>query len=118
MSDERDAYLALTQVPGLGPARLQTLLAACHTPLGAHSAPFALLCTVPGVSRALATEIKRTPLAAGRRLARGRVLRAAVHSLVATGGLVGRVPHAAGASSSRSDARGVCDPTAFLLSDQ
>jgi DNA processing protein len=69
MSDERDAYLALTQVPGLGPARLQTLLAACHTPLGAHSAPFAFLCTVPGMTSACATAIKQTPLATGRLLA-------------------------------------------------
>ena len=69
MDRQRLAYLALTQVPGLGPARLKTLLDACHTPLGAHSAPFALLCTVPGISRALASEIKRTPLAAGRRVA-------------------------------------------------
>jgi DNA processing protein len=69
MDDQRLAYLALVQIAGMGPARLQALLAACHTPLGAHSAPFALLCTVPGISRALATEIKRTPLAAGRRVA-------------------------------------------------
>src|SRR5215211_7577615 len=69
MSDERDAYLALTQVPGLGPARLQNLLAACHTSLGAHAAPFAFLCTVPGITSACATAIKQTPLAAGRRLA-------------------------------------------------
>lgn len=69
MDDQRLAYLALVQVSGMGPARLQTLLDACHTPLGAHSAPFAFLCTLPGISRACATEIKRTPLAAGRRLA-------------------------------------------------
>ena len=69
MSDERDAYLALTQVPGLGPARLQILLEACHTPLGAHSAPFAFLCTLPGMTAACATAIKQTPLVTGRRLA-------------------------------------------------
>ena len=69
MSDERDAYLALTQVPGLGPARLQTLLAAFQTPLGAHSAPFAFLCAVPEMTTACATAIKQTPLATGRRLA-------------------------------------------------
>lgn len=69
MSDERDAYLALTQVPGLGPARLHTLLTACHTSLGAHSAPFAFLCALPGFTNACATAIKETPLAAGRRLA-------------------------------------------------
>ena len=69
MSEQRDAYLALTQVPGLGPARLQILLDACHTPLGAHSAPFAFLCTLPGMTSACATAIKQTPLVTGRRLA-------------------------------------------------
>lgn len=69
MTDERDAYLALTQVPGLGPARLQILLEACHTPRGAHSAPFAFLCALPGMTAACATAIKQTPLSTGRRLA-------------------------------------------------
>jgi DNA processing protein len=67
-NDERLAYLALAQVPGLGPARLQTLLDICHTPLGAHSAPFAFLSTLPGITRACATAIKDTPLSAGQRL--------------------------------------------------
>ena len=69
MDDQRLAYLALVQVSGMGPARLQTLLDACHTPLGAHSAPLAFLSTLSGIGCACATEIKRTPLAAGRRLA-------------------------------------------------
>ena len=69
MDDERLAYLALAQVPGLGPARLQSLLDACLTPLGAHSAPFAFLCTLPGITSACATAIKQTPLRAGRELA-------------------------------------------------
>jgi len=69
MDDERLAYLALAQVPGLGPARLQTLLDACLTPLGAHSAPFAFLCALPGITCACATAIKQTPLRAGRELA-------------------------------------------------
>jgi DNA processing protein len=69
MDDQRLAYLALTQVPGLGPARLQTLLDACLTPLGAHSAPFAFLCSLPGITGACATAIKQTPLRAGRELA-------------------------------------------------
>jgi Predicted Rossmann fold nucleotide-binding protein involved in DNA uptake len=68
MDSERLAYLALTQVPGLGPARLAALLDACHTPLGAHSAPFAFLCTIPGITPACATAIKATPLATGREL--------------------------------------------------
>jgi DNA processing protein len=68
MDDERLAYLTLAQVPGLGPTRLQTLLDACHTPLGAHSAPFAFLCNLPGITCACATAIKETPLHAGRDL--------------------------------------------------
>ena len=56
------------QVPGLGPARLQTLLSACLTPLGAHSAPFARLRALPGMTGACATAIKSTPLRAGRAL--------------------------------------------------
>src|SRR6266511_5717856 len=68
MDRQRLAYLALTQVTGLGPSRLQTLLDRCHTPLGAHSAPFAFLCTLPGITPACATAIKETPLATGRQL--------------------------------------------------
>src|SRR4051794_30843421 len=69
MDTERLAYLALVQVPGLGPARLRTLLDAFNSPLGAHSAPIAFLSTLPGMSHACACAIKATPLAAGRRLA-------------------------------------------------
>ncbi|HKT61494.1 MAG TPA: DNA-processing protein DprA [Gemmatimonadales bacterium] len=68
MDRQRLAYLALTQVPGLGPARLKTLLDACHTPLGAHSAPFAFLCRLPDMPLDCATAIKAMPLAAGRHL--------------------------------------------------
>ena len=66
MTGERLAYLALTQVPGMGPARLQTLLASCSTAIGAHSAPFEFLSTLPGFSRAFATAIKSTPLSTGQ----------------------------------------------------
>jgi DNA processing protein len=68
MDDQRLAYLALTQVPGLGPARLDTLLSEFSTPLGAHSAPFEFLCTLPGFSRACASALKATPLDTGLRL--------------------------------------------------
>ena len=67
MTEEQLAYLALTQVPGMGPARLAALLTAYPSPLGAHSAPFELLCTVPGFSRAMATALKETPLAIGQK---------------------------------------------------
>ncbi|HET6836521.1 MAG TPA: helix-hairpin-helix domain-containing protein, partial [Gemmatimonadales bacterium] len=66
MTSERLAYLALTQVPGMGPARLKTLLAAYPTANGAHSAPFEFLCALPGFSRAFASAIKSTPLETGR----------------------------------------------------
>jgi DNA processing protein len=68
MDDQRLAYLALTQVPGMGPARLQTLLSAFPTPLGAHSAPFEFLCHLPGFSSACASALKATPLDSGMRL--------------------------------------------------
>jgi DNA processing protein len=66
VDDERVAYLALTQVPGMGPARLNTLLSTFNTALGAHSAPIAVLSTLPGFSRAVASALKATPLATGR----------------------------------------------------
>jgi DNA processing protein len=68
VDDERIAYLALTQVAGMGPGRLKTLLAAFTTAIGAHSAPIALLGTLPGFSRAIATAIKATPLESGRKV--------------------------------------------------
>jgi DNA processing protein len=66
VNDERIAYLTLTQVPGMGSARLKSLLTVYPTALGAHSAPFPFLCTVPGISRALASALKATPLETGR----------------------------------------------------
>lgn len=68
MNDERLAYLALTQVSGMGPARLSTLLSTFETASGAHSAPFAFLRTLPGCSGAFVSALKATPLDAGRRL--------------------------------------------------
>ena len=68
MDRQRLAYLALTQVPGLGPARLKALLDHCHTPLGAHSAPFAFLRAIPEMPLDCATAIKTTPLDKGRQL--------------------------------------------------
>lgn len=69
VDDERVAYLALTQVPGMGAARLQTLLSHCQTAIGAHSAPIAFLRALPGFSSAIATAIKATPLESGRKVA-------------------------------------------------
>ncbi len=69
MDDERVAYLALTQVPGMGAVRLKTLLSACNTAIGAHSAPIAFLGALPGFSKAVASAIKATPLKMGREIA-------------------------------------------------
>src|SRR4051794_2485855 len=68
MDSARLSYLALVQVPGLGPSRLRSLLHAFDSAIGAHSAPIALLCSVPGISRACASAIKATPLSAAQRL--------------------------------------------------
>jgi DNA processing protein len=67
VDDEQIAYITLTQVPGMGPGRLKTLLTACNTALGAHSAPIAFLRALPGFSHAVATALKATPLETGRK---------------------------------------------------
>ena len=69
--DDREAYLTLALTPGVGPERLASLLAACGSPGGALVAPFAFLCTIPGISRACAAAIRT-----GRRDAGGHLLRA------------------------------------------
>lgn len=68
MDDQRVAYLALTQVPGVGTVRLKTLLSTFESPIGAHSAPFELLRALPGFSHAFVSALKATPLSAGREL--------------------------------------------------
>jgi DNA processing protein len=67
-TNHRAAYLALALTPGIGAARLTTLLRVFHTPDGALQAPFAFLCTVPGISRAAATAICSTRVAAGQKV--------------------------------------------------
>ncbi|HUF36487.1 MAG TPA: DNA-processing protein DprA [Gemmatimonadales bacterium] len=68
MDDARAAWVALALVPGIGAARLHSLLAACQTPLGALSAPFALLRAVPGMTPAAATAVAAASVDQGRRL--------------------------------------------------
>lgn len=68
MNGERVAYVALTQVPGMGPARLKALLDTCTTAIGAHSAPIEFLCAIPEVSHALASALKATPLSTGAKV--------------------------------------------------
>lgn len=54
---EREAYLTLALVPGIGAARLRALLDRFESPSGVLAAPFELLGSVPGISRAAATAI-------------------------------------------------------------
>jgi DNA processing protein len=54
----REAWISLALVPGIGPQRFQALLRAFETADGALAAPFSFLCTVPGISRASATAVK------------------------------------------------------------
>src|SRR2546430_6012455 len=56
--DEVAAYLALAQVPGIGAARLRTLVAAFETAAAASRAPHGALAALPGFSRAAATAIR------------------------------------------------------------
>ncbi len=68
MDEERIAYLTLTQVPGIGPVRLRTLLEATETAIGALSAPFAFLRSLPGFTLAAATAIKAASRSAGQKI--------------------------------------------------
>jgi len=63
-------YLAIAMTPGIGPHRLATLLQACTTSLGAHSAPFSFLSALPGFSRAAATAVREARVEEGHRLLR------------------------------------------------
>ena len=49
---ERAAWVALASTPGIGWPRLGALLAATGSARGALEAPFAFLCSIPGISRA------------------------------------------------------------------
>jgi DNA processing protein len=54
---ERAAWVALALTPGIGASRLHALIKACHSPLGAISAPFEFLRTIPGLTAAAATAL-------------------------------------------------------------
>ncbi len=56
--DELAAYLALAQVPGIGAARLRTLVAAFGSAGAALQAPHGALAALPGFTRAAATAIR------------------------------------------------------------
>jgi DNA processing protein len=66
MDRERAAWVALALTPGIGASRLHALIEACHTPLGAISAPFEFLRTIPGLTVAAATALAGTTVAQGQ----------------------------------------------------
>ncbi len=68
LADERAAYVALALTPGIGTVRMAALLEHCQTSLGALSAPFEFLRTIPGISPAAATAIGATSPADGARV--------------------------------------------------
>ncbi|HUL49813.1 MAG TPA: DNA-processing protein DprA [Gemmatimonadales bacterium] len=64
--DELAAYLAIAELPGIGPARLRTLIAAFEGARPALSAPHGAIAALPGWSRAAASAIRRLSLDKGR----------------------------------------------------
>ena len=68
MDEQRAAWVALALTPGIGPGRMHAILEVCHTPLGAISAPFAFLRSIPGLTPAAATAIRSASVAAGARV--------------------------------------------------
>ena len=66
--DERAAYLALTDIPGIGAARLRTLRAAFQTARGVLAAPHGALAALPGFSLAAATAIRALRPESGHRI--------------------------------------------------
>jgi len=65
LAEERAAYVALALTPGIGAVRLAALLDRFGSALGALSAPFAFLGTVPGLTRAAATAVANATLEQG-----------------------------------------------------
>jgi DNA processing protein len=63
--DEIAAYLALAQVPGIGAARLRTLVTAFESAVAAMHAPHGAIAALPGFSRAAATAIRAGSVRAG-----------------------------------------------------
>jgi DNA processing protein len=63
--DERAAYLALAQIPGIGAARLRTLVTAFESARAVLQAPHGAIAALPGLSRAAATAIRSITLRSG-----------------------------------------------------
>ena len=64
---EREAYLAVALVPGVGHARLHSLLACFETPSRVLAAPLARLGEVPGLPAEVASEVSRADRGAAKR---------------------------------------------------
>lgn len=63
--DELAAYLSLSQIPGIGAARLRTLMTAFGSAGGALVAPHGAIATLPGFGPAAATAVRATGRNAG-----------------------------------------------------
>ena len=81
--DELAAYLALAQVPGIGAARLRTLVAAFESAAGALHAAHGAIAALPGFTRAAASAIRGTSAAAGRAILEALDRLGAVRRMVA-----------------------------------
>ena len=66
--DEVASYLALAQVPGIGAARLRTLVVAFESASAALRAPHGAIAALPGFSRAAATAIRASSPRAGHQI--------------------------------------------------
>ena len=66
--DEVAAYLALAQVPGIGSARVRTLVAAFETAAAALRAPHGAIAALPGFSRAAASAIRAASVRTGHEI--------------------------------------------------
>lgn len=63
--DELAAHLALAQIPGIGAARLRTLVIAFESACAVLQAPHGAIAGLPGLSRAAATAIRSVTLRSG-----------------------------------------------------
>jgi DNA processing protein len=63
--EELAAYLALAEIPGIGSARLRTLIAAFDSARGAMGAPHGAIAGLPGFGRAAATAVRAASLGRG-----------------------------------------------------
>lgn len=86
---ERAAYVALALTPGIG-SKLPDIIAACSTPLGAISAPFAFL-GAAGFSKAAITAITTASVESGERVLRSAAAMGAIALLPGDAGFPARL---------------------------